>query len=582
MPRARSGSAGLAAHFADPIVGAVAPRVRPVTGNSAAGRYLAARAPLDLGPAEARVAPLTRLSYVPTAALMVRAGAVPAGGFDPGLRYGEDVDLIWRMIGAGWRVRYDPAAEVRHAEPGRWPAVLARRFRYGNSAAPLARRHPGLVPPLILQAWPAAAVAALLAGRPVTAIAAYAAGTGQLVELLREWDVPARGVLGPMAGSVRQTWLDTGRWTAQYVLPVAAAGLAMPGGHSSRARLARRLALASLVLGPPAAEWLRSRPGSTRPGSRSATWPTRRLTGRACTGARWPSGSPRRCCPGSPGARCPGQPGGSVFPAGGQSSNLSGMLTARVNGTDIAYTDSEGDGPAVVLSHGYLMDHTMFDPQLPVLAPEFRVITWDERGFGDTSADGPFSYWDSARDVLGLLDHLGLDRAVLGGMSQGGFLSMRAALLEPGRVRALALIDTQAGQEDPAVAPGYEQMEEIWLAQGPEPVQEVVASIILGGIDPQPWYAKWAELDREGLTHSFRCLMDRDDITGRLGEIGCPALILHGTADAAIPMAKAEELRDGLGGPVELVAVEGGSHASNVSHPDQVNPALLRFLRSLG
>ena len=83
VPRARSGSAGLAAHFADPMVGAVAPRVRPVTGNSAAGRYLAARAPLDLGPAEARVAPLTRLSYVPTAALLVRAGAVPAAASTP-------------------------------------------------------------------------------------------------------------------------------------------------------------------------------------------------------------------------------------------------------------------------------------------------------------------------------------------------------------------------------------------------------------------------------------------------------------------------------------------------------------------
>jgi mycofactocin glycosyltransferase len=250
----------LVAHFADPMVGAVAPRVRPVTGDSAAGRYLAARAPLDLGPNEARVAPLTRLSYVPTAALLVRVGAVPTGGFDPALRYGEDVDLIWRMIGAGWRVRYDPRAEVRHTEPGSWPAVLSRRFRYGNSAAPLASRHPGLVPPLILQAWPAAAVAALLAGRPVTAIAAYAAGTGQLVELLREWDVPARGVLGPMAGSVRQTWLDTGRWSAQYALPLVAAALAMPGGRRSSTRIARRIALASLVLGPPAAEWLRGRP----------------------------------------------------------------------------------------------------------------------------------------------------------------------------------------------------------------------------------------------------------------------------------------------------------------------------------
>jgi 3-oxoadipate enol-lactonase len=258
------------------------------------------------------------------------------------------------------------------------------------------------------------------------------------------------------------------------------------------------------------------------------------------------------------------------------------MLTARVNGTDIAYTDSGGDGPAVVLGHGYLMDHTMFDPQLAVLAPEFRVITWDERGHGETSAAGPFTYWDSARDVLGLLDHLGLSQAVLGGMSQGGFLSLRAALLAPERVPALVLIDTQAGQEDPAVAPGYEQMEEIWMAQGPEPVQEVVASIILGTVDPKPWFAKWAQFDRTGLRHAFRCLMDRDDITGRLGEISCPALILHGTADAAIPMAKAEVLRDGLGGPAELVAVEGGSHASNLSHPDQVNAALLGFLRSLG
>ena len=112
-------------------------------------------------------------------------------------------------------------------------------------------------------------------------------------------------------------------------------------------------------------------------------------------------------------------------------------------------------------------------------------------------------------------------------------------------------------------------------------MQEIVASIILGGVDPQPWFAKWARLDRTGLSHSFRCLMDRDDITGRLSEIGCPALILHGTADAAIPMAKAEALRDGLAGPARLVAVDGGSHAANLSHPDQVNTALLDFLRSL-
>jgi len=280
----------LAAHFGDPLVAAVAPRVRPITGPGSAGRYLGARTPLDMGPQESRVLPLTRLSYVPTAALLVRRAALathgsaagvssdglpadglPADGlpadapsgdgpFDAGLRYGEDVDLVWRLAEAGWRVRYDPAASVSHAEPATWARVLGRRFRYGCSAAPLARRHPGQVPPLVLQAWPAAAVAALLARRPVAALAAYGAGTGQLVRLLHDWDVPPKGVLRPMADSVLQTWLGAGRWTIQCALPVAAACLARPGGRTARTRLGRRLAVASLLAGPPLAEWRRTRP----------------------------------------------------------------------------------------------------------------------------------------------------------------------------------------------------------------------------------------------------------------------------------------------------------------------------------
>ena len=253
----------LAAHFADPLVAAVAPRVRPITGPSAAGRYLEARAPLDMGTQEGRVLPLTRLSYVPTAALLARRAALvadDAGPFDASLRYGEDVDLVWRLAEAGWRIRYDPAASVSHAEPATWARLLARRFRYGCSAAPLAQRHPGQVPPLILQAWPAAAVAALLARKPVAALAAYGAGTGQLVRLLRGWDVPPKGVLRPMADSVLQTWLGAGRWTIQYALPVAAASLARPGGQTARTRLGRRLAVASLLVGPPMAEWRRIRP----------------------------------------------------------------------------------------------------------------------------------------------------------------------------------------------------------------------------------------------------------------------------------------------------------------------------------
>jgi 3-oxoadipate enol-lactonase len=180
-----------------------------------------------------------------------------------------------------------------------------------------------------------------------------------------------------------------------------------------------------------------------------------------------------------------------------------------------------------------------------------------------------------------LLDHRGVQRAVLGGMSQGGFVSLRAALLAPDRVRGLILIDTQAGHEDPAVASAYEQMHEVWRERGPGPVQEVVSSVILGPGQWDNWYTKWAATGIEQVTPAFRCLMDRDDITGRLGEIDCPVLIVHGSADAAIPLAKAEELRDGLAGPAQLVVIEGGTHASNMSHPAEVSAEMLTFLREL-
>src|SRR5579862_4516775 len=111
------------------------------------------------------------------------------------------------------------------------------------------------------------------------------------------------------------------------------------------------------------------------------------------------------------------------------------MPVVAANGIEINYTDSGGDGPVVVFSHGFLMDLTMFDQQVTALAPEYRVITWDERGHGGTWATGPFTYWDSAADVLALLDQLGVERAVLAGMSQGGFLSLRAALTATDRGR---------------------------------------------------------------------------------------------------------------------------------------------------
>jgi pimeloyl-ACP methyl ester carboxylesterase len=260
------------------------------------------------------------------------------------------------------------------------------------------------------------------------------------------------------------------------------------------------------------------------------------------------------------------------------------MAFAELNGQLIAYDDTGGEGPPLILAHGFLMDREMFAPQVQALAPEFRVITWDERGFGETEFDGaPFTYWDSAADCLELLDHLGIERAIVGGMSQGGFLSLRAALTAPERVRALVLIDTQAGTEDPERLPAYRQMQQTWLDVGPvDELAQAIAGLILG--DPvlnEHWIAKWRDLPRDSMREPGECLFERDDVTGRLGEITCPALVIHGTADVSIEMALAEELSAGLAGSEGVARIEGGTHAANLTHPDEVNRVLLEFLRDL-
>jgi len=260
------------------------------------------------------------------------------------------------------------------------------------------------------------------------------------------------------------------------------------------------------------------------------------------------------------------------------------MAFAEINGQRIRYDDSGGDGPPLILAHGFLMDREMFAPQVEALSPEFRVITWDERGFGETEYDGePFTYWDSASDCLGLLDHLGIERAVVGGMSQGGFLSLRTALTAPERVRALVLIDTQAGVEDPERLPAYRQMQDTWLAAGPvDELAETIANLIIG--EPElnaVWIEKWRRLPRESMKGPGDCLFERDDITARLGEIECPALVIHGTADVSIEMELAEQLSDGLPGSSGVVRIEGAPHAANLTHPEPANAALLEFLRGL-
>ncbi len=259
------------------------------------------------------------------------------------------------------------------------------------------------------------------------------------------------------------------------------------------------------------------------------------------------------------------------------------MPHASINGQNIYFEDTGGNGPPVILAHGFMMDHEMFESQVAALENDHRVITWDERGFGLTEFDGkPFSYWDSADDCIGLLDHLGIERAVVGGMSQGGFLSLRVALAAPERVRALILLDTEAGLWTDEEHEANGAMRDIWMSAGPvDGLVSVLASIIIDHPAHSPyWIAKWQARPIEGFLQPYECLATRDDITGRLGEIGCPALVVHGTEDTAITMERAEQLAAGLSGADGVVKVSG-AHAANMTNPLPVNAAITSFLAGL-
>ncbi len=259
------------------------------------------------------------------------------------------------------------------------------------------------------------------------------------------------------------------------------------------------------------------------------------------------------------------------------------MAFAAINGQNIYYEDTGGDGPAVILGHGFLMDHEMFAPQVAALRDAYRVITWDERGFGLTEFDGDaFTYWDSADDCLALLSHLGIDRAVVGGMSQGGYLSLRVALTAPERVRALILLDSGAALDHPETLAANQGMVDMWLAVGPvDDLANAVAAIIIDDADENPkWVAKWQARPKEVMVEPARCLLTRDDVSTRLGEISCPALVVHGTEDTAITMEHAEEMAAGLIGCSGVVKV-AGAHAACLTNPVPVNAAILDFLAAL-
>ncbi|MCI0158871.1 mycofactocin biosynthesis glycosyltransferase MftF [Leifsonia shinshuensis] len=244
-------------HFADERMAVVAPRVLGLRDGAGANwieRYEAARSSLDLGPTGAAVKPRAPVSWVPATFLLARVEALGAG-FTPGMREGEDVDLVWRLVADGLRVRYEPGVVVRHEHRATTREWLSRKVLYGSSATPLERRHGNLIAPAVFAPWSLAFMLALLAQRKwspwaVLAIAGWA--TVRIARKLTRSDHPYRDAsrltLSGIDAAVKQTMaLLVRHWWPVAVLAAFVS------------RRARRALLVSAALDA-ALEYRRTRP----------------------------------------------------------------------------------------------------------------------------------------------------------------------------------------------------------------------------------------------------------------------------------------------------------------------------------
>jgi pimeloyl-ACP methyl ester carboxylesterase len=247
-----------------------------------------------------------------------------------------------------------------------------------------------------------------------------------------------------------------------------------------------------------------------------------------------------------------------------------------------------GQGAVVVLTHGTLMDYTMFAPQIEALEDRYRIIAYNHRARTHRWAE-TYDLGDLADDCRQVLDERGIERCVLGGMSMGGFMAFEFARMWPERLHGLILIDTKAAPFD------REQKENVLLDYGkadadgllPHDVAAVAVARCFGAttIERNPklvanWVARWRKLPARSVYNEVRSWLSKADNRPDLANIDVPALILHGEEDSIFPVSIAEELEAGIPN-ARLVAVPLAGHTANLEQPVVSNEAILGFLSSV-
>jgi mycofactocin system glycosyltransferase len=238
----------LLGHLGDPSVGAVAPRVRGLPpARGVIGAYEARHSALDMGGHGGLVGPGRLVSYVPGAVLFARRDAV-GDGFDATLRVGEDVDLVWRLCRAGWRVRYACDADIWHEHRIRLRDFTADRWRYARSLGPLSRRHPGAAPAMRVSPGLVLPWAFALAGWPGAAAASAGWATLRYHAKLRRGTsglVGTGGAISLAGGGVARGLGATGRGLGYAVRRAWAPPLVLLARRHPRARAVLAAAFAA-------------------------------------------------------------------------------------------------------------------------------------------------------------------------------------------------------------------------------------------------------------------------------------------------------------------------------------------------
>jgi 3-oxoadipate enol-lactonase len=245
--------------------------------------------------------------------------------------------------------------------------------------------------------------------------------------------------------------------------------------------------------------------------------------------------------------------------------------------------------PVIVLLHGFLFDGRMWKGQVEPLSALGRVIILDGPGHGRSEAPPRFSLEDHADAMLDVFAELAVERAVFVGLSWGGMVAMRMGLQHGERVAALALLDTSAERDPPALRVRYRILTAFARRYGLPPVledREAAPKLFSDGFrrerpDLVEAYMRAARgFEREGISRaSLAVLVKRTEIAHKLAHIHAPTLVMCGSEDRAQPVARSETIARGIPG-ANLVVIDGAGHMSAIEQPAKVNEHLVPFVRA--